>query len=148
RCLPVRLPQLDAVAGDRSEALAGLSGVHGAGRQAARGPGRARRGRPGGARRGSEPVRPAPGGRGGGAAMNGGDSQDAVTAEVMARFNAVFQEHDPAALAELVAEDCIIENTGPAPDGARHVGRAACIELWRSIATTPGTGFDHERTIV
>lgn len=41
------------------------------------------------------------------------------TAEIMRRYNDVFQRHDPSALAELVAEDCVIENTVPAPDGAR-----------------------------
>ncbi|PDQ19283.1 DUF4440 domain-containing protein, partial [Mesorhizobium sanjuanii] len=28
------------------------------------------------------------------------------TAEIMRRYNDVFQRHDPSALAELVAEDC------------------------------------------
>ena len=32
----------------------------------------------------------------------------------MRRFNQAFQRHDPDALTELVAEDCVIENTGPA----------------------------------
>ena len=41
------------------------------------------------------------------------------TSEVMRRFNQAFQRHDPDALAELVAEDCIIENTQPAPNGSR-----------------------------
>lgn len=70
------------------------------------------------------------------------------TAEVIERFNDVFQRHDPTGLAELVAEDCVIENTTPAPDGARHVGREACVALWRSIATTPNTHFDLEDVVV
>ena len=70
-----------------------------------------------------------------------------ATAEIMHRFNEVFQRHDPSPLEELVAEDCVIENTRPAPDGARLEGGAACIENWRRIATTPGTGFDLEDTI-
>src|SRR5262249_29261266 len=56
--------------------------------------------------------------------------------------------HDPTALADLVAEDCVIENTTPAPDGARHVGREACVALWRSIATMPNTHFDLEDVFV
>ena len=47
-----------------------------------------------------------------------------TTAEIMQRFNEVFQRHDPTALAELVAPDCVIENTHPAPDGGRLEGAA------------------------
>ena len=70
------------------------------------------------------------------------------TAEIMRRYNDVFQRHDPSALDELVAEDCVIENTAPAPDGARHAGKAACVELWSAIATGPGTRFDMEEIFV
>ena len=66
------------------------------------------------------------------------------TAEIMARFNAAFLKHDPALLEDLVAEDCIIENTVPAPDGARYEGRAACLGLWGQIATMPGAWFESE----
>jgi hypothetical protein len=81
----------------------------------------------------------------GGKKMHGQENQ---TAELMARFNQVFQTHDPADLSALVAEGCVIENTAPAPDGSRHVGRAACIELWSSIATNPELRFDLEDTII
>jgi ketosteroid isomerase-like protein len=70
------------------------------------------------------------------------------TVELMRRFNDVFQRHDPAALSELIAEDCVIENTVPAPNGSRHVGREQCVALWRQIATTPGTSFDLEDVFV
>lgn len=56
----------------------------------------------------------------------------------------MFLSHDPAALQELVADDCVIENTQPAPDGSRHVGKAACIELWARIATNPDLAFETE----
>jgi hypothetical protein len=70
------------------------------------------------------------------------------TAEVMRRFNQVFLEHDPTPLRELVAKDCVIENTKPAPNGARCVGREACVALWKEIATTPGTHFETEEVVV
>ncbi|SJM34360.1 nuclear transport factor 2 family protein [Mesorhizobium delmotii] len=76
------------------------------------------------------------------------DDQSRQTAEIMRRFNDVFQNHDPSALPGLVAEDCVIENTVPAPDGARHAGREACVRLWSAIASEPGTRFDIEETIV
>jgi hypothetical protein len=76
------------------------------------------------------------------------DDQSSQTAEIMRRFNDVFQLHDPSALPGLIAEGCVIENTTPAPDGARHVGRQACVGLWSAIATQPGTRFDLEETFV
>ena len=45
-------------------------------------------------------------------------AQSEKTAEVMRRFNDAFLQHDPAALSELIAEDCVIEETVPAPSGA------------------------------
>jgi len=75
------------------------------------------------------------------------DENSGNTAEIMNRFNDVFQRHDPSGLRDLVAENCVIENTGPAPDGSRHEGREACITLWASIATAPGTGFDVEEVV-
>ena len=74
--------------------------------------------------------------------------QSRTTADIMQRFNDVFQNHDPSGLAALVAEDCVIENTVPAPDGARYEGRDACVALWSGIATSPGTRFDLEETFV
>jgi ketosteroid isomerase-like protein len=73
---------------------------------------------------------------------------DYRTAEVIRRFNDVFQRHDPSALPELVSADCVIENTTPAPDGARYVGREACVRLWSSIATSPGARFELEEVVV
>lgn len=70
------------------------------------------------------------------------------TAALMRRFNDVFQNHDPSALPELIAGDCVIENMTPAPNGARIVGREACVATWSAIATAPGTHFDLEDTVV
>lgn len=62
----------------------------------------------------------------------------------MYRFNGAFVRHDPAALAELVDRDCVIENTTPAPDGSRHVGREACLAVWQSLAGNRDTQFHPE----
>jgi hypothetical protein len=75
-------------------------------------------------------------------------SESNQTSEIIQRFNEVFLRHDPSALDQLVAEDCVIENTQPAPNGAREVGREACIARWSQIATAPGTHFDLEDVIV
>jgi ketosteroid isomerase-like protein len=73
---------------------------------------------------------------------------DVDTAEVIRRYNDVFQRHDPSALAEIVSADCLIENTSPSPDGERYVGRDACVGLWSRIATTPRMRFDIEDVVV
>jgi ketosteroid isomerase-like protein len=72
------------------------------------------------------------------------DVESAQTEAVLHRFNQVFLSHKPDALSELVADDCVIENTQPAPDGARYEGKEACVELWSQIATTPGIHFRPE----
>lgn len=70
------------------------------------------------------------------------------TAELMRRFNDAFRFHDPAALAGLVAEDCVIENTQPAPNGSRHVGREACLAVWQGLAAATDTQFELEEVFV
>lgn len=75
------------------------------------------------------------------------DPESVETARILTRFNQVFLDHDPAALQDLVADDCVIENTQPAPDGSRHAGKAACILLWTGIATTTGARFETESII-
>jgi glutathione S-transferase len=63
-----------------------------------------------------------------------------TTRAVLDRFNAVFQTHDAGALAELVDEECVIDNT----DGARHTGKRACVGLWTALATDPDLAFELE----
>ena len=75
------------------------------------------------------------------------DAESLATGAILQRFNQVFLTHDPTALPDLVAEDCVIENTQPAPDGSRHEGKAACIALWTEIATMPGAHFEPESII-
>ena len=73
---------------------------------------------------------------------------DNETTEIMRRFNDAFLRHDPTAFAELVAEDCVIENTQPAPNGSRHVGREACLAVWQGIAAATAAHFDLEEVFV
>ena len=79
---------------------------------------------------------------------NLGQASQESTAEVIRRYNEVFRLHDPAALRQLIAANCIIENSNPAPNGSRHVGHEACFELWQRIATTPGLEFDIEDVVI
>jgi len=66
------------------------------------------------------------------------------TREVIERFEHVFQAHDPSGLAAIIEEDCVLENTGPAPDGATYQGKKACIAFWSSIAGNLNLHFKEE----
>ncbi|MGW6708856.1 nuclear transport factor 2 family protein [Streptomyces sp. NPDC054956] len=57
-----------------------------------------------------------------------------TTAEVIDRFNHVFQQHDPSGLSALVAEDCVMEGISSAPDGDRYEGAADCVRFWTEFA--------------
>jgi hypothetical protein len=52
--------------------------------------------------------------------------------------------HEPELLDDLIDDDCVLENTTPAPLGARHVGRDACLEAWRAIARNREAHFELE----
>lgn len=70
------------------------------------------------------------------------------TSEIMQRFNDAFLTHNPAALEELVAEDCVMEAIEPAPNGTRLEGRAACLAFWQALANDTATHFTLEETSV
>jgi ketosteroid isomerase-like protein len=70
------------------------------------------------------------------------------TEDVMRQFHDAFDRHDPAAFVELVADDCVIENTTPAPNGSLHVGKQACLAVWQGLAAAAGTGFSREEVSV
>ena len=69
---------------------------------------------------------------------------DETTRRILTQFDAAFKKHDPSLLDGLLAEDCILENSGPAPDGSVHVGRAACLEFWSGIAANTDMNFETE----
>ncbi|HEY6727950.1 MAG TPA: nuclear transport factor 2 family protein [Polyangiaceae bacterium] len=71
-----------------------------------------------------------------------------TTSAVIQRFNEAFERHDPTLLPDLIAADCIIENSTPAPRGSRHVGKDACLELWGRLAGSPDLHFEVEEVFV
>ena len=74
---------------------------------------------------------------------------DATTRMVVDRFNEAFNRHDPDALALLLTDDTVFEDTYPAPDGRRIQGKAAVIAYWREwFARNPGARFEAEEIIV
>jgi ketosteroid isomerase-like protein len=71
------------------------------------------------------------------------------TAEVVGAFNDAFGRLDAAAVMSLMTEDCVFENTFPAPDGERYVGAGQVHEYWRGFfASTPSARFEAEETLV
>ena len=72
----------------------------------------------------------------------------AETEAVIARFNDAFGRHDADAVMSLMTDDCVFENTFPAPDGERHVGAQEVGEFWRQFfASTPSARFEAEETV-
>jgi len=66
------------------------------------------------------------------------------TEEVIKQFDSAFLEHDPSGLAAIIADDCVLENTGPAPDGATYKGHDACLVFWSGIAANRDMRFETE----
>lgn len=66
------------------------------------------------------------------------------TADVLDRFNDAFLRHDPGLLSGIIANDCVLENTGPAPDGSRHVGHNECLAFWTGVASQQQLVFETE----
>ena len=76
-------------------------------------------------------------------------SQDQATRAAIDSFNDAFNRHDANALAALLTEDSVFEDTSPAPDGRRVEGKAAVVEFWRGwFARNSGARFEAEEVIV
>src|ERR1700674_2691749 len=58
-----------------------------------------------------------------------------ATRMVIDRFNEAFNRHDADALAPLLTDDTVFEDTSPPPDGRRIEGQAAVVEFWREWFT-------------
>jgi hypothetical protein len=71
-----------------------------------------------------------------------------TTADVIDRFNQAFVSHDPALLAGLIGDDCVMEAIQPAPDGARYEGRETCLAFWRALAEDRTTQFEPEEVVI
>ena len=59
---------------------------------------------------------------------------DATTRTVVDRFNETFNRHDADALALLLTDDTVFEDTSPAPDGKRIEGKAAVVAFLGRLA--------------
>jgi ketosteroid isomerase-like protein len=48
-------------------------------------------------------------------------------------FNDALNRHDVPAMMALMTDDCVFENTSPAPDGTRYVGKPAVTQFWQDF---------------
>lgn len=61
------------------------------------------------------------------------------------RFNDACDRHDVDAMMALMTNDCVFENTRPAPDGERFEGHDRVREFWvQFFARSPQAHFDAE----
>ena len=71
------------------------------------------------------------------------------TLDVVNRFNDAINRHDAAAVAALLSDDTVFENTGPAPDGTRVEGKAAVAAFWEKwLITNADARFEAEDVVV
>jgi len=72
-----------------------------------------------------------------------------ATRAVIDQFNEAFNRHDADALALLLTDDTVFEDTSPTPDGRRIEGRAAVVEFWRAwFARNADAVFEAEEMFV
>ena len=72
-------------------------------------------------------------------------TQPGSVVDVVQRFNDAFNRHDVDALMALMSDDCIFENTRPAPDGERVEGQRRVRAAWQQLfARSPQAHFDAE----
>jgi ketosteroid isomerase-like protein len=73
------------------------------------------------------------------------DPATVATLALIERFNEVFNTHDVNAIMALFTDDCVFENTQPAPDGKRYVGQAEVRGYWeRLFSQSPKAHFTTE----
>ena len=74
-------------------------------------------------------------------------SGDPSALDDVAAFGVAWAEHDLTAVLALISDDCVFDDTSPAPDGTRVVGRVEIGEAWRPLFDDPATRFEEEETI-
>jgi hypothetical protein len=52
---------------------------------------------------------------------------------VVLEFNEAFNRHDVEAMMQLMSDDCVFENSAPAPDGMAYSGKEAVTQFWQNF---------------
>jgi ketosteroid isomerase-like protein len=77
------------------------------------------------------------------------DSLYSQQTELLQRFNEACNRHDVDAMMGMMTEECIFENTFPAPDGTLYKGQPAVRQFWENFFhTSPHAHFDVEEMFV
>jgi predicted SnoaL-like aldol condensation-catalyzing enzyme len=53
-----------------------------------------------------------------------------LATRIVLEFNEAFNRHDVPGMMRLMSDDCVFENTDPAPDGSLYSGREAVTQFW------------------
>ena len=48
-------------------------------------------------------------------------------------FNEAFNRHDIEGMMQLMSDDCVFENTAPAPEGTVYKGKEAVTQFWQDF---------------
>ena len=76
------------------------------------------------------------------------DSLTQATLAAIERFNEAFGRGDVDAVMRAMTDDCVFENTGPSPDGARYFGQQAVRAFWAQwFERNPGARFEAEEIV-
>ncbi|HLX93208.1 MAG TPA: nuclear transport factor 2 family protein [Puia sp.] len=76
------------------------------------------------------------------------NDNNSLTTDTVNAFNNAFNRHDVDEVMKLMTEDCIFENTNPAPDGARYEGQQAVRSCWEKFfSANPDASFEAEEVI-
>src|SRR5262249_42866166 len=70
------------------------------------------------------------------------------TRTVIDQYNSAFLERAPERLVDRIAEDCVMEGTGPAPNGNLWTGYEECLVGWQGLASDPSIQFEVEHVDV
>jgi predicted SnoaL-like aldol condensation-catalyzing enzyme len=52
---------------------------------------------------------------------------------IVLEFNEAFNRHDVAGMMQRMSNDCVFENTDPAPDGTIYAGKEAVTQFWQDF---------------
>jgi len=73
------------------------------------------------------------------------DLQSFATLESIKRFNEAFNRHDIDGVMAAMTDDCVFENTNPAPDGKRYQSQTEVRAFWEGLfQNSPDALFEAE----
>jgi ketosteroid isomerase-like protein len=72
-------------------------------------------------------------------------SKNNPSIELVIKFNDALNAQDVNRMMQLMADDCVFENTFPLPDGSRYEGQEAVCAFWEEFfRTSPEVRFEIE----